>query len=665
MALGGIRSHAEFKSDQGVQYRLRIYDSEQVSDLNYELNVGAEGFVLTYDGRGKKRYEFIKGSRVDFELNVPNAAHPIQSMINDLPTSEQGRWKLSIEASDDDGVTYDPFWYGVITSDVVDRKDISYPYFVNLTAVDGLSLLRDVPFNKEVYDGVTGSPTTLYSFVNVIINMLKYYNPTSDFFTTGDNFLYEHVHWYEDSMPHAAADVSPLENAAIYPNAFMGFELNDDNEILSTNPITAYECLEQLMKTWGCKIFQSNGYWFMCHSEMYANLDTINYYRRWDIGFTKLGYGTSSAADYRVDMGAATDGQPIVKLSNGIYSFLPKLFEVRARYSNWTTSGLYGELIDPLPNWPGTSTATGLLNDLGYVVAASGSGINITHRIQYKLESGASSGVYDVLAVKYMLKVGSYYYNGSTWTTTASSFSTPSLFIEPYVTTEYQDFGGYPQFSHQTPDFPASGNVYFQAFKYESAWAYNNFADDYDMRILGNTASYPSFVQLTVNGALNAERTFSSSNSSTIANSVEDLGEVLCGDGPTTTAPSWGRIRIYDGASWLNTVEENWQAWETGTESRITTILCEQILSGQNEFTPLNQYNLVLTGTTAKTFSPAKCIRDTTNGNDLMVTNGYKFIANFDEIQGEFWKATSDFTDLTNTQNTITQGVIDTPNDLF
>ena len=35
---------------------------------------------------------------------------------------------------------------------------------------------------------------------------------------------------------------------------------------------------------------------------------------------------------------------------------------------------------------------------------------------------------------------------------------------------------------------------------------------------------------------------------------------------------AWGRIRIYNGSTWLNTIEENWQAWQTGTEDgSITT----------------------------------------------------------------------------------------------
>ena len=58
------------------------------------------------------------------------------------------------------------------------------------------------------------------------------------------------------------------------------------------------------------------------------------------------------------------------------------------------------------------------------------------------------------------------------------------------------------------------------------------------------------------------------------------------GDGPGTSAPYWGRIRVSNGTNFLNEVEENWQAWETGTEDRITQILTEQNFAGQRDFTP-------------------------------------------------------------------------------
>ena len=515
--------------------------------------------------------------------------------------------------------------------------------------------MRDIPFNKDVYNGVVGDVTTLYKIIKHITNILFYYNPTSDFFDDTENFAYELCHWYEDTMPAPSGSVSPLEYSATYPNAFMGLEYTDDGGVESSDPISAYEVLEQLMKTFGMRIFQKNGYWWLMNIEQYAHLDDgILYYRRFNKNGSRIGGGTSNAANFVKELGSAGGVDTCVKLAGSIYSYFPKVQEYRASYSNWTTTGLLSST-STLSVWPGTTAAITALNDLGFVVAVAGAGINITHRLQYRKKAGSVySSPYDYIHVKYILKVGTNYWNGSGWQSAATSFNSNSLFIEDYATFSYQDLGDYPQASFQTTELLSSGNVYFQAFYYENAWYADNYTTDYEIRILANTPSYPSSVQFTINESLLAERIFSSSNSTTIANTIEDLGECLLGDGPTNNNPSWGRLRVTsDGTNWENAIEENWQAWETGTESRITTILCEQALFGQNNYIPLNI--VFLRNKQAHSFSFATCFDDNTNGGDRMVCQGYTFNAAKDEVSGQYFKAAQDTSGVANTTDTLTE----------
>ena len=657
MALGFKYVHSEFKSDQGTLYVMEIYDAEGSIALNYPVTCGPDGFTITYEGRGKKRYEYIKASKCSFQLNVPNASHPLQALIDNLAGSEQGRYKIKIKYSINNGVSYTNYWHGVITPDIVERQDISYPYFMDFQASDGLALMRDVPFNKDVYNGTNGSPTTLYTFANVITNMLEYYNPTTDFFDQStETFLFESTHWYEDSMPTPAQNISPLLYAAIYPNAFMGLETDDSGEEINTDPLTAYEVLEQCMKVWGCRIVQVRGYWFMCHLEMYNHLNSSTvdvWYRRLNVQAGVLGTGELTFSGQQQDLGNATSAFSAKKLSGSIYSQLPKIQEVRARYGNWTSSGLKGDSDYVLDNWPGTGTAISLSENLGYAVAVAGAGINITHRLRARRQAGGSFHSWDLIKAIYILKVGNNYWNGSEWVSYQASFSTSYFTATTLPNSGYADMGAYPQFATQTDPFPTSGDILFSAWYAETNWAAggNNFQRDYDIKVSATSSSYPSSVQYSVNGQTEVDRTFSSSDDTTISNSIENLGELLVGDGPTNNTPSWGRIRINDGSNWLNTVEENWQAWEDGTEARITAILCEQTFQGQREFTPLNNYNITFIGNLGAAFHPGKFLRDTTNGNQIMVMNGYKYNARRDELTGEFWKATSDSTGITNVGN--------------
>ena len=167
MALGAVFAYSEFTSDQGVTYKLSIYDSTYGAG-SYEFTCGGDGFVLTYKGQGDERYQPIKSSSVTFEMNIPNTSSALYSIPNNLQTAEQGRYKLKIERSTNGGVSYDDYWNGVIVADVAEFEDVSFPAFYKFTAVDGLSLMKKVPFDTDIYNGVVGSPTSLYTFTNIL-----------------------------------------------------------------------------------------------------------------------------------------------------------------------------------------------------------------------------------------------------------------------------------------------------------------------------------------------------------------------------------------------------------------------------------------------------------------------------------------------------------------
>ena len=654
MALGTEFAFSEFTSDQGVTYKLSIYDSTSPVGTT-EFTVSGDGFVLTYKGEGDERYEPIKASSVSFEMNVPSVSSPLYTIPNNLQSSEQGRYKLKIQRSTNGGSTYDDFWHGVIIADIAQFEDVSFPAFYKFTAVDGLSLMKDIDFNRDVYNGVSGEMTSLYTFTNILSNMLKLYSGgMSDFFGASDTFIRELTHWYEDTMPTPAAGISPIKYSATYPYAFVDIEYNDEGEIVKEKPISAYKVLEAILKAWGLRIWQQDGHWWMAHINMWSDLAGADlYYRRLDTAGGVLGSGTH---DFQKELGSVSDGYDITKLSGSVYSFMPEIHEVNASYSNWTSLGMLGTQQD-LTEWSTLSAAESALVNLGYVLATTGGAINVTHRVLDRNDASGTQAYGDNLAVIYMLKVGTYYWNGAAWTATQSICSTNSIPVTPgSVIDWFTDWGIYPQVSFQTDDVPVSGNLYYSVFKNESSFlSYVGIENDYDMRINANSSSFPSSVQYVLNGETNLERTFSSADVSSSANEILELGEMLVGDGPTAAAPSWGRIRVSsDLVTWENDIEEDWQAWEAGTISRITQILTEQCLVGQREFVPLNSYNFILRD--AVSFGFGDALDDNTQGGNRMVANGWKLVANSDEVSGEFFKASKDSSGITNTSADEMQG---------
>ena len=53
-------------------------------------------------------------------------------------------------------------WCGYLVLDLKDEQDVSYPYEVSLTAVDGLASLKDIPYVRETNVDTGATPTFPY-----------------------------------------------------------------------------------------------------------------------------------------------------------------------------------------------------------------------------------------------------------------------------------------------------------------------------------------------------------------------------------------------------------------------------------------------------------------------------------------------------------------------
>lgn len=674
MALGTTPLKSEFKSDFGIQYRIKIYDSTNaLGNSEVPFTVDSNGFTLTYKGKGKERYDTMKESTLEVGMYYGSTG-TAKEFIDALQTSDQGRFKISVERSTNSGGSYSAYWYGVITADIMTLPDESAPSLAKIKASCGLALMKDIPFDRDVYNGTNGNVNSLYTIRNIVGNMLEHYlGGVEDFYTTS-TMWYDMTHWYEDTMPAPASSNSPWERSAVYPNAFRDIEY-DEGDPVKTESISAYDTLKSILEAFGCRIFQANGFFYIVHHDMWRNDLSKWYYRRMSKTGGELGSGIYSYQEIIFDLGKVGDSEPLIKLAGGSQTYYPPLKKTRAVYSNWADDGLYSASQD-LSDFVSNADMESNLVDLGYVEASGGSFLSVNHRTRLKRVSGSPSGwdsFMDYVHLIYMIKVGSYYWdeaNGE-WTTTQTScvkVIAESMYEFAYTEGNDIDNWCYQQVSMITADLPVSDEVeYFASFVQGNSYTTDGQTDGtsvYDVQIMANTASYPSLIQYTTDGNTPFERVFVTQDDNSDANEEMDLGNLRIGDGPTTASPSWGRIRINNGSSWLNTIEENWQAWQTGTEDRITQILTEQNYVGQRDFTNLREYNFVIRDTTYS-FTPLACIVDKTfSGNPTMVMNGYKFIANKDEISGEYYQTKIDVTAITNAVSLL-EVVTYTPNDFY
>jgi len=444
---------------------------------------------------------------------------------------------------------------------------------------------------------------------------------------------------------------------------------------VKTESISAYDTLKSILEAFGCRIFQANGFFYVVHHDMWRNDLSKWYYRRMSKTGGELGSGTYAYQNIIFDLGKVGDSEPLIKLAGGSQTYYPPLKKTRAVYSNWADDGLYSASQD-LSDFVSNADMESNLIDLGYVEASGGAYIQVNHRTRLKRVSGSGTNwdsFMDYVHLIYMIKVGTYYWdeaNGEWTTTQTSCVKVIAVNMYQYAYTEGNDIDNwcYQQVSMITSDLPVSDEVeYFASFVQGNTYTTDGDPQGtsvYDVQIMANTASYPSLIQYTTDGNTPFERVFVTQDDNSDANEEMDLGNLRIGDGPTTASPSWGRIRINNGSSWLNTIEENWQAWQTGTQDRITQILTEQNYVGQRDFTNLREYNFVIRDMTYS-FTPLACIVDKTfSGDPTMTMNGYKFIANKDEISGEYYQTKIDVTAITN-DTSLLEIVTYTPNDFY
>ena len=382
MALGTVDLESEFYSENSILYKIEIYAETGGSGVGANFDLGPDGFILTYKGEGKQRYDPIKESTLEFEMYIPAGSGTAYNFYNSFNSKAQGHYKVKVLRSTNSGTTYSPYWYGVLLQDIMTATDEDYPKKIKLKASDGLSLMKDIPFDRDVYNGSNGNLNSLYTVRNIVGNMLRYYiGGTQDFFTGGGTFWYDMIHWYEDSMPTPASSNSPWEYSALYPNAFRDIEY-EGNDPVKTESISAYDTLKSILEAFGARIFQANGYFWIVHHNMWFNDPAVHYYRRMSLTGSELGSGTLTTSNTFVDLGNATDTEPLTKLSGGTTSFYPPLKSTKAVYGNWTNAGLFSDGL-PLTKYTNMTSMETTLADLGYV-EAGGAYINVSHRVKQK-----------------------------------------------------------------------------------------------------------------------------------------------------------------------------------------------------------------------------------------------------------------------------------------
>jgi len=616
-----------FSTDSGVYYRLEIYDNEAINNAYYTPDLSSRGFDLTYQTDDEDRFTGLIPSELVFDMLITSNAQ--QSLINDIKASVYGRWQIGVYRSDDDS-TYTLFWCGNLLNDISPEQDVAYPREFSLTAVCGLSNLQDIKFNEGVGYNSSSSFTCLQYFRNAFTLQIK-----TDTFFSGSSpfsrFMRTFVDWTTDSMTHQA-DRDPLVYSRFNFMAFV--ELGNDGV---KEYATTFELLDSICKTFGMRVFFSNGSWVFVQVNYYDNWlpPNTHFFRYYNVGNAATGAPDSSGSTSAV----VQEGTNYKRLGGADFDYLAVLKEVRANYdrlqtfnlpflsyiNNGDTGTTFTPNFNEIPLWNGyrynnlTFSGTGFdinnsktdkyVADLGNIVATTNSTLRFNRDFKFQALDAflPSTGVQNNLLVNIQLKfklVGAsdtkyaFIRNGTeAWHDIDVDFANSLAFTSQPLNLQNTNSNTTYNINCETLSIPFDGQLFLEGYAviyyniYDTSWFYQGAnqvveaTTDSENILCYSPPVYSQNggVQYLVDGELSNLEIYRATNSpggTAISTGVNyKVPDLLVGSSPNGI----GRIEVYNftTSAW-ESFNTTWKAFNAGTGTRITQLLVEEILKGQN-----------------------------------------------------------------------------------
>ena len=235
-----LRLYSEFTDYEGDTWRVNIYqDSYGGSSSSFTL--GADGFILSYEGDNQSRYQPIIGSSVEIPFTETTAAHT--NFLNAIATSAEGDFTVGIFRDPDGDNTL--YWGGVLLGEQCVVVDEAMPRRVQLKASDDLGNLQQILYNNAGTG--YGGHDTVPEHLIIALSWVRHSHLWSS-----DTVMLKYV---DDFFPANAPTASNyLNQVAVYHNGFYNPDEDGVNQFL---PI--YTILESFATTFNARIFQANG----------------------------------------------------------------------------------------------------------------------------------------------------------------------------------------------------------------------------------------------------------------------------------------------------------------------------------------------------------------------------------------------------------------------
>ena len=593
-----IRLQAEFRSDQGDQYKIEIHDTDWLGGI-HEFNVGSNGFELTYRGQTDDIVSPIVGSQLSIAAYSNDGQ--FTSFINSLKEHQEDRFRIVVYRSEShtrravgDGLVFEPlldeedettyqfWWCGWIIQDVVTLEDVSQPFIYNIVANDGIGRLSNIDYTTT--NNITQNGFGLTRSTDLVINILSDAG-LSDLFDSSDVFLESSVDWWETAAHIYTTSTDPFYLTGLDVTVFHSFDEEGNTIYLS-----CFEILRQIATLYNARIYFERGrYVFEQIGNRTSTTRSVSQYSK---SGTKIQTIESVNDDITLDQTAYG-----ARLAGNQWNFLPALKKVSINYRQ--------KFLSPwLAAYGFNSSQT--TYDIGFIAGGQGIQLALYGPVRYSITSSTGSTSNDIFALAPVFRAqiriedssnpGTfYYYNrsfsgyGSGATFGTAGWSTTSGYY--YFDLEAQGVGSgvalmYLLTTITTTDVPVTGAMrlvveLYNPYNVQNNTVYTLAAHQTESWSVVFVVSRVDDGQEPADGVV-----YASNNSSSDVNSnlTLDLGDINIADGALQT----GDLIVYKIIGGIWQASSSWRKGSSGTGVSILSLLTTETLALHSK--PVERY---------------------------------------------------------------------------
>jgi len=586
----------------------------QIVDINFSgtktiIELGGNGFDLTYLQQGDERFAGIKGSELDLHCMITDdaAGTALLSWINSsVNATKEDQYYIKILKGGD------LFWYGVILPDLNMGLDASKPFSFHLKATDGLARLKDFAFD------FTGARKP---FTILLWEVLK----LTPLYQNGENILFTTcVEWYESTMPTRAITIDPLAYSKISPYLYVIKE-EDQADV----GMSYWDVLTNICEQWGMRVMLSDGLFRFYQVNVYED-DAVTKYER---GYLSSNGVIDTSGNFGYNLTLSNDAAPYT-LAGNQWSYYPALKKVSLKYPF-----LNQNMLNTLDTMALSSTYRYSETLRDGILGGTDKRLNFTCTLNVNIFDITRIGIPMNVTVSIKLKLGSYYLLQNAFSSTVSWTTTSTDRYEFVIPNVY--FGITPiVISFATPDIPSgtynTNDFYIEVLEIVEMIAPNVLTPGTDYvvgRALGTTTL---LYNSTVANNKEAYNLYQATNTATIINSYDlNLPDAMFGEPFDNSNP--GALYIYDGTSWYASTQE-WRLYDTGSPTNFNQLRVRENISGQMVAT--RKYQGGILGSILLPHSSFDY------DGYRYILNGGTFTANDETWQGEWFAVSPDRTDV-------------------